>query len=195
MELLNKYLATETWYFNSEIRYNLLNHIDKNQKYDILEIGSFEGLSACGFSDNIMNHPETTLDCVDPFIISGTHDKITTKKVTSNTEKIFTNNINLSKNGNKIKLYKQTSDDFFKTNQKFYDLIYIDGCHEPEFIKNDIDNSFKFIKKNGIIWIDDYGGNTSYDGKIKIHIDNNLKNYENSYIIIHKNYQLAIKKI
>lgn len=195
MKLLNDYLFTETWYLNSEIRYNLLNHLDINEKYNILEIGSFEGLSACGFSDNIMNHHETTLDCVDPFIISGTDDRITTKKVTSNTEKMFTNNINLSKNGNKIELYKQTSDDFFKTNQKFYDLIYIDGCHEPEFIKNDIDNSFKFIKKNGIIWMDDYGGNTSADGKIQIHIDNYLKNHENSYSIIHKKYQLGIKKI
>lgn len=195
MELLNNYKFTQTWYLNSEIRKNLLNHIDKTKKYNILEIGSFEGLSACGFSDNIMNHHDSILDCVDPFILSGTNEKITTKNVISNTEEIFINNINLSKNANKIKLYKQTSDDFFKTNQKFYDLIYIDGCHEPEFIKNDIDNSFKFIKKNGIIWMDDYGGNTTNNGKIKIHIDNYLKNYENSYIIIHKNYQLAIKKI
>ena len=49
MELLNKYLATKHGILIPKLDTNLLNHIDKNQKYDILEIGSFEGLSACGF--------------------------------------------------------------------------------------------------------------------------------------------------
>ena len=79
-----KYRYTELWFPPSEIRHALLNFVSKTEKYNILEIGCFEGLSACGFSDNIMSHPGSTLDCLDPFILSGTDEKITT-----NNKKIF----------------------------------------------------------------------------------------------------------
>lgn len=58
-----------------------------------------------------------------------------------------------------------------------FDIIYVDGCHEPEYIERDIKNAFKFTKKNSIIWFDDYGGNTTNEGKIKIHMDKYLDNY------------------
>lgn len=153
MELnLYKYKFTQTWYINSEIRKVLLKHVDKNRKYNILEIGSFEGLSACGFSDNILDHPDSTLDCVDPYILSGTNDKITTQCVTSKTEQMFKNNIGLSKNSNKITHHKMMSDEFFLNNKKSFNFIYIDGCHEQEFVKNDVENSFDCLEENGIMW-------------------------------------------
>ncbi len=189
---LNKYSFTQKWYVGSEIQRNLYKYLDKNSKYNILEIGSFEGLSACGFSDNIMDHSETTLDCVDPFILSRTNNKITTKCVTLKTEQMFSKNINLSKNLKKITHHKMTSDDYFLNNKKLFNLIYIDGCHEPEFIKNDMENSFACLEQNGIMWMDDYGGG---GGKIKICMDKFLEKYKGQYNIIHKNYQLAIKKL
>ena len=84
------------------------------------------------------------------------------------------------------------SDEYFKNNKKTYNFIYIDGCHEPEYIKNDIQNSFNVIEDGGIIWLDDYGGNTS-TGKCKDVIDTVLNNYKNKYEIIHKSYQLGFK--
>lgn len=191
----NKYTFTETWYLGSEIRHGLLYFVSKTEKYNILEIGSFEGLSACGFSDNLMSHPDSTLDCVDPFILSGTNEKITTKCVTANTEKYFRFNIENSQNANKITFHKLTSDDFFINNNKTFNLIYIDGCHEPDFIKNDMENSFACLEKNGIMWMDDYGGNTSKDGKIAQYMDIFLEKYKGKYQIIYKNYQLAIRKL
>lgn len=192
---LNKYSFTQQWYVRSEIQLNLHRHLDKKSKYNILEIGSFEGLSACGFSDNILDHPESTLDCVDPFILSGTNSKITTKCVTLKTEELFRKNIDSSKHSKKITLHKMTSDQYFLTNKKLFNFIYIDGCHEPEFIKNDMENCFDCLEHNGIMWMDDYGGNTTEDGKIKIYMDNFLEKYKGQYNIIHKNYQLAIRKL
>ncbi len=55
----------------------------------MLEIGCFEGLSACAFSDNILEHTESTLDCVDPFILSGTNSEISSQCITLETEKKF----------------------------------------------------------------------------------------------------------
>ena len=46
---------------------------------------------------------------------------------------------------------RKTSDDFFKENNYFFDIIFIDGLHEYDQVKRDITNSIKFLKKNGII--------------------------------------------
>jgi len=189
------YNYTQNWYYQSELYRILPNILKTNNKYRILEIGSFEGLSACGFSDNFIDHSDSTLDCVDPFIVSGTVPSNTCRCIDTNTKNIFLENIKKSKNYSKITSHFMTSDDFFKTNTKLFDFIYIDGCHEPEFIENDINNSIKFLNDGGIIWMDDYGGNTSNDGKIKIHIDKFLKPHIDKFDIIHKNYQLSIKKI
>ena len=53
-------------------------------------------------------------------------------------------------------------------------------------------NTFKFLAKDGIMWLNDYydGGN----GDSKRVIDDFLEKYIGYYIVIHKGYQLAIRK-
>ena len=190
---LSKYRYTQTWFVGSEIRKTLLGHISKDKKINMLEIGCFEGLSACCFSDNILGHPESTLDCVDPYIASGTNPRISSMNVTSETEKAFRHNVGRSANGGKIAFHKMTSDDFFSGNTKRFNLIYLDGCHEPDFIKNDMENAFACLEPGGIMWMDDYeGGNAPNFCKIPMH--DFLRAYEGRCKVIHKGYQLAIRK-
>ena len=92
-------------------------------------------------------------------------------------------------------VHNTTSDDFFKKNTKMFNLIYLDGCHERGYIERDMSNSFNCLEKNGIMWMDDYGGNTTHDGKIKIWMDKWLKSRDGEYKILHKRYQLAIQKL
>lgn len=47
-----------------------------------------------------------------------------------------------------------TSDEFFKTDQKF-DFIYIDGDHRYTQAKKDIENALQHLNKGGIICGDD----------------------------------------
>ncbi len=55
-----------------------------------------------------------------------------------------------------------------------------------------MENSFNILEKNGIMWMDDYGGG---DGiQIKNTMDAFLKKYTEKYEIIHIGYQLAIRK-
>ena len=188
---LLKYNYTKSWFIKSEL-YNYIYKYINNKKYNILEIGSFEGLSACFFSDVLLNNNNSTLDCVDPFIKTNTDPKITSLFISDKTKYTFVDNIKKSKNKSKITFHNMKSDEYFKNNKKTYNFIYIDGCHEPEYIKNDIQNSFNVIEDDGIIWLDDYGGNTS-TGKCKDIIDTVLNNYKNKYEIIHKSYQLGFK--
>ena len=51
--------------------------------------------------------------------------------------------------------HRMTSDNFFKTNQKTFDIIFIDGLHEYSQVLRDIKNSINFLNKDGIILVHD----------------------------------------
>ncbi len=50
---------------------------------------------------------------------------------------------------------RKTSDDFFKDNDKKFDIIFIDGLHTYEQVKKDILNSVHCLTQNGIILVHD----------------------------------------
>ena len=50
---------------------------------------------------------------------------------------------------------RKTSDDFFRENNKKFDIIFIDGLHVYEQVKKDILNSVNCLKENGIILVHD----------------------------------------
>jgi len=188
----NKYRFTQKWFHEQvALKTELHKYIDTSKKLNILEIGNFEGLSSCFFSDNYLNHEESKLYCVDPYYITGSVEGITSQCIDENTEKIFIENIQKSKNYNKINKFKKTSDEFFIDNDIIFDIIYIDGCHEPEYIERDIKNAFEFTKKDSIIWFDDYGGGVN--GSIKKYINNFLQKYKNEFKILYIGYQLGIQ--
>jgi len=183
------YKYTYDFFGISEIKQILFNFIDQPATNNILEIGCYEGLSSVYFADNLLNNNNSTLICVDPFnnILNNDHKDL----LTGDQEKNFDNNISICKNTSKITVYKITSDEFFINNTKLFNFIYIDGCHESEFITRDMENSFKFLEKNGIMWMDDYLGGT---GGIKNTMDMFLHKYYGQYDLIHKGYQIAIRK-
>ena len=193
----SKYKYTQKWFNEkTELKQHLHKYIDPKKKLCILEIGNFEGLSSSFFSDNYLDHTNSKLYCVDPFYISNTISGITTLNVTMNTEVLFHNNIKKSKNFKKFFTYKLTSDNFFeKINNVMFDIIYIDGNHTEISIKNDIQNSFKYINNGGIIWLDDYGGKTTNKDKISYIIDKYLDIYKDQFTVINKGYQYGLKII
>jgi hypothetical protein len=48
-----------------------------------------------------------------------------------------------------------TSDNFFKKNNIRFDIIFIDGLHEYDQVKKDINNSLSFLNDNGVIFLHD----------------------------------------
>lgn len=48
-----------------------------------------------------------------------------------------------------------TSDEFFATNTKKYDRIFIDGMHQSDYVRRDFNNAIQCLNENGIIFIDD----------------------------------------
>ena len=50
---------------------------------------------------------------------------------------------------------RMSSDEFFKINKDNFDIIFLDGLHTYEQTIKDIDNSLKFLKENGVIFVHD----------------------------------------
>ena len=50
---------------------------------------------------------------------------------------------------------RKTSNDFFKNNEKKFDIVFIDGLHHYEQVKQDILNSINFLNEDGIILLHD----------------------------------------
>jgi predicted O-methyltransferase YrrM len=188
---MNRYRYTQTWFLNSEIYRHITNYFDTSSEIHVLEIGSFEGLSSVFFADTLIRHTSSTLTCVDPFLHIENNDH---QNLLHNVEANFDYNISNCDNASKVTIHKCTSDDFFHhINTKVYDCIYIDGSHQTEVIIRDMENSFRNLKRRGIMWMDDYmGGN---DGTIKNTMDGFLEKYNGQYEVIHCGYQLGIRKL
>jgi len=184
------YKYSQKWFIGSEINKQLRNFVAESTENTILEIGCFEGLSSVFFADNVLDHANSSLTCVDPFLTLDNNDH--KKYLINNEEENFDYNISICKNSEKISVFKITSDEFFKVNTKMYDFIYIDGSHQCENIIRDMANSFGALKQNGIMWMDDYKGGDN--NRIKNTMDKCLEKIKGQYEVIHIGYQLAIRK-
>ncbi len=185
-----EYSFTQNWFNVSELKRVIVKVLNAKNVNKILEIGCFEGQSSVFFGDHFLNHPDSELVCVDPFLNIADNDHAS---FLNNVERRFESNISKCLNVSKIKVYKVKSDSFFNEylGDKF-NFIYIDGCHEPDVIENDMKNAIKLLTKNGIIWMDDYLGGSG-DYKIKNRIDKVLSdlNLEHKIEIIHRGYQIG----
>ena len=176
---------------------NFFKKQDFPKKIDILEIGSFEGRSSLFFINYFKNQlliNDIKITCVDTWEGSKEifHENINFNLV----EKNFENN--LVKFEDIVEKIKSTSNNFFlKENNKFYDIILIDGSHEFEDVLSDAENSLKVINENGIIIFDDYNWFHYKNEKlnpahaINIFLKNNLGKFE----ILFVGMILILKKI
>ncbi len=184
------YRYTQTWFPESAICAKLLDMVDVSAPHSVLEIGCFEGLSSVFFADNLLTHPESTLTCVDPFLTIDNNDHA--GLISNQTEEYFDHNIRSCQHPDRVTVHKIISDAFFPQNKATYDIIYIDGCHEVDFVKRDMENSFAVLRPGGIMWMDDYLGGDKI--QIKAVMDAFVQAHESELEIIYKDYQLAIRR-
>jgi len=126
-------------------------------------------------------------DCTGHYI----NDKITQEKSFNNIKK---NNINSTINlikGNSGSLETIESLKVKLLNNKI-DLLFIDGDHSYEGVKNDFLNYSSFVAKNGLIILDDY--NDNYKGIIKFVNEYIINNNNYEILGVFKNNELIIKK-
>ena len=165
----------------------------ENKQLNYLEIGVFYGANIIYFAHTYGKHPETKLYCIDPFEDYDNYDEYKNKQ--NEHYNTFLENVNNNNLNDKIILKKSYSNNVILSfDDDFFDIIYIDGNHEPEFVLEDAVLSFRKLKRDGIMIFDDYfhnGLNSTKKG-----IDAFLSAYSNRYEFIgSQDHQIFIKKI
>jgi len=169
----------------------------------IIEVGTWKGLSAITMANILkQNNIKSKIICVDTwlgaleFIDRLKHTPERDLKLVNGYPTIyyqFLSNVVLSEVQEYILPFPNTSNiayNYFHNNSIKADLIYIDGSHEYEDVKKDIDNYYNLLNNKGIIFGDDY---YNFVGVQKAVTEFCLKNkcefsiQENNFWIIKKN--------
>tara|TARA_B100000787_G_scaffold77842_1_gene57201 strand:- start:77 stop:793 length:717 start_codon:yes stop_codon:yes gene_type:complete len=181
----------EDWFSHNidtlDFFFKKINYYEK--KINMLEIGSYEGNSSVFF---LKYFPKLNLTCVDTFEGSVEQENKNFNQVYENFK------FNLSGYEKRLKIVKDTSDNFFKSpDTDLYSLIYIDGSHHYKDVLNDARNSYKLLNKNGYLIFDDFlwdfysDPNENPLGAIKQFLKENF--FKLSIVSI--GYQIILKKL
>ena len=139
------------WFLNNFDIFNFFLPKEKNSKFDYLEVGCFEGLSSFFVLSEYKAVNAILLDIWD---MPNPNSKTLSHNFNS-IEKAFDNNLSgfnfmKIKDDSVVAMRK-----LFKQNKSF-DFIYIDGSHNGEDILSDAIEAFKILKKEGLIFFDDF---------------------------------------
>jgi len=190
----------------------------KGQKCNILEVGTFAGISVIGMLkylpnafaytiDSWKNYSEKTRQNTDIDILKNIEEL--------NVEQVFYQNIEKAGMKNRIKPFKGDSTDVllqlvqespitYRDNNGVshyiwgFDFIYVDASHKCLDCFVDCILSWKLLKKGGIMGIDDYMYNVGYRDILEIPfegVNRFLEKIKGKYEIINKGYRIFIKKL
>ena len=204
---MKNYTFTENWFTDDGL--STLNEIEPNEEIHILEIGSFEGKSTILFLENFLQNKNSTITCVDPWMdYSQDHDSLNSYFREENewnlterrTKEIFLHNIIESSSSNKVIIRQGFSDKILPsliTEQKMYDIIFIDGNHTAPYVMMDTIMSWTLLKKGGIIIFDDYTWGLDKPSTLrpKESVDYFMLTFADYVTELYSNYRKIIKKI
>lgn len=133
---------------------DLISHASRPINY--LEIGAFYGANLITVADTYASHPYSKLYCIDPWDDYNDYPEYKDQQhVIYNT---FLGNIERSGSKDKVVINRGYSNiEVPKLKDDFFDIIYIDGNHEPEYVLEDAVLCFRKLKVGGILIFDDYG--------------------------------------
>jgi len=166
-----------------------------------LEIGVSDGGNVIDFSKSYGKHPNSEIYCVDPWMDYDGYDEY--KGQQEKGWKTFNKNIQKSGSLQKFKVYRGLSENIVPTfENEFFDIIFVDGNHEIEYVYKDGVMALEKVKKGGYIIFDDYCFNQDgvcigWEHTAK-GIDMFLEDYKNDIEIIVKStyfYQVIIRKL
>jgi predicted O-methyltransferase YrrM len=134
----------------------------------ILEIGSFEGRSACAMIEHFGQKGRLQVVCVDDWQGSPEHRQFDMAAV----EQRFNRNIAraVGRVGNRVDVYKHKGrsvdilSGLMKEHQNSFDLIFVDGSHQPCDVLTDLVLSYHLCAVGGQIICDDYLWNNAPHG-------------------------------
>ncbi|MEG4309671.1 MULTISPECIES: tetratricopeptide repeat protein [unclassified Microcoleus] len=176
------YQFTQDWFtHNIPIWKRHLQEFTGIADFQVVEIGSFQGMSACWLLDNILTHPTAKITCIDLYF-----------------QQHFKGNIVKTGAADRvIELEGYSQNLLINLTSEYYDVAYIDGCHKPTSALQDAILSWRLVKVGGLMIFDDYEFTfpDSPEQDTKIGIDVFLEMFGSQLEVVHKGYQLIVQKI
>ena len=139
---------------------NWFGHVNldeyRNKPIRYLEIGTFYGANLLSVANSYGAHPDSKLYCIDPWEDYEEYPEYKNKQPTIYTA--FMNNLEKSGVQEKVEICRGYSNIAVpKFQDDFFDIVYVDGNREPEYVLEDAVLSFRKLKVGGIMIFDDYG--------------------------------------
>ena len=152
----------------------------------ILEIGSWEGRSACWFLDAF---PEAHLTCVDTF--EGSPEHVAAGLDIGATKDRFLRNT--ARFGDRVTLLEGTSSEvLFGLTPGSFDCIYVDASHTEDDTLTDLILAFNLLAPGGALLVDDYE-QAAFPG-VKRAVDKFAGAFANRIFIVLCEYQIHFLK-
>ena len=138
----------------------------KDNRFRILEIGSWAGASAILWAESIKRlNAKGLVTCVDPwspFIdldvnvgVSKRLHKIEQASKGNKIYNLFLHNIKATGHNDIIKPYRGNSDELLPTLRNIFNLVYIDGSHFYSQVIKDLQNCGRLVVEGGFLCGDD----------------------------------------
>jgi predicted O-methyltransferase YrrM len=154
---MSEYNFTSDWFSNNIHVWDKI--LVPLQPKEILEIGSYEGRSACYMIENFTEKQVVKIMCVDTWEGSADIDKTEMGGV----ENRFDSNVGIALKKatvqplfEKVKGNSQEILPILITRENRFDLIYIDGSHQAPDVLTDAIMAFQLLRVGGLMVFDDY---------------------------------------
>jgi predicted O-methyltransferase YrrM len=195
---LKQPIFTFNWFAMHEATWRkILSDLFGKENLLCLEIGTFEGRSAKWLLENVVTAPSSKLICVDTFDGSEENHDASVSNFVPISELYEVARANLAPYGSRVEVVKKTSVEFAQACQQKFDLIYVDGSHEANDVYRDGQFAISAAKSGAIIIFDDYewGYYSDLEKNPKFAIDKLIEENGKSLVVIHRGYQIALRKI
>ena len=165
-----------------------------NGPINYLEIGCADGANLIVISKSYAKHPNSRLYCVDPWMDYDEYPEY--KGQQEKGYNMFLSNINKLADINQFVIKRGFSDDIVPTFQNnFFDIIFVDGNHETEYVYRDGIMALQKVKVGGYIVFDDYVNSWK---QTMVGIDNFIAEFKDKIDIIYDGqktfYQIIVRR-
>lgn len=162
---MSEYIFSNNW-FETTARKAWDRLIPQVKPTKVLEVGSYEGASACYLINSVAQHSALEIHCVDSWAGGVEHQaggfaESDMKAV----EDRFTYNVHLAidavPNAVELVVHKESSDVALARllaggRKGYFDFIYIDGSHQAPDVLADAVLAFRLLRVGGLLAFDDY---------------------------------------
>lgn len=129
---------------------------DSSKPIRYAEVGAFYGANIVSVAETYGAHPESTLIAIDPWTDYAEYPEYKGQQTTI--YEAFSRNIEACGLTDRITVKRGYSNEVLPTlEDNSFDIMYIDGNHEPEYVLEDAVLAFRKLKVGGYLIFDDYG--------------------------------------